>query len=57
MLNPWLWQSTKERWMTEGLPPDVDVEDYFGSDRRESVPVNVGLVPAIEREVRAREGR
>ncbi len=56
ILNPWLWQSTRERWTTEGLPPDADVEAFFGSDRRESVPVNVGLVPGIDREVLRAEG-
>ncbi len=56
LLRPWLWQSTLERWQSEGLPPDVDVADYFGTDRRESVPIHVGLYPPIEREVLRTEG-
>ncbi len=56
LLPPWLWASTLERWHTEGLPPDVHVDEYFGTDRYQSVPVQTGLLPGIEREVLRVEG-
>ncbi|MCX7918640.1 MAG: hypothetical protein N3A72_03310 [bacterium] len=44
----WYWDDTVERWYQEGLPQDVHLLDYFGVDRRESVGVNTGLVPAFK---------
>ena len=45
LLHPWLWTSTLERWHTEGLPPDVHVDEYFGTDRYETVPVRPACSP------------
>jgi len=56
MLYPWLWTSTLERWHSEGLPPDVHVDEYFGTDRYEVVPINVNLLPNFEREVLREDG-
>jgi hypothetical protein len=46
----WYWADTLERWVKEGLPQDQHLETYLGVDRRESVGVNLGLVPAFTRE-------
>jgi len=38
------YDSTRQRWESEGLPPDTDLDDYFGMDFnpfRWRVPVNV----------------
>jgi len=59
LLYPWLWAGTLERWHTEGLPPDVHVDEYFGTDRYETIPCVSGflsLLPAPEREVLRIEG-
>ncbi len=52
-----LWGQTIERWFAEGLPQDVLYhnwfvgEEYFDMDRRDFIPINVGMVPAFEDEV------
>ena len=51
LLPPWLWTSTLERWHSEGLPQDVHVDEYFGTDRYQTVPIVTGLFPAVDREV------
>jgi len=46
------WEETLERWHKEGLPPDADVHQYFGSvPHWTSIGVNLGLHPAFEEEV------
>ncbi len=47
----WFWPSTIERWHSEGLPRDVHIDAYFGFDRYESVPINLGLLPTFDYEV------
>ena len=56
LLYPWLWAGTLQRWHTEGLPPDAHVDEYFGTDRYETVPVVSSLLPLPEREVLREEG-
>lgn len=46
----WYWTQTLDRWHKEGLPEDVHLQEFLGVDRRESVGVNVGLVPNFKRE-------
>lgn len=60
-MKPWYWASTLKRWHHEGLPRDVHVDEYFGTDRIETTliaggPVGpvwgvVGLCPAFERDI------
>jgi uroporphyrinogen decarboxylase len=40
-----IWPETLTRWRTEGLPPDVSPEDFFGLDRIEffSLDASLGL--------------
>ncbi len=47
----WFWNSTIERWRKEGMPSDVHVEEYFGFDRMEYLPVSLGLVPTFETKI------
>ena len=47
----WFWSTTIERWHTEGLPRDVHIDDYFGFDRYQVVPINLGLLPPFEPEI------
>ncbi len=53
---PWgemgFWPETLKRWHKEGWPEDVFLNQYFGFDRlREGVKVNMGFVPAFERQI------
>ncbi|RLE76638.1 MAG: hypothetical protein DRJ56_03850, partial [Thermoprotei archaeon] len=47
----WLgyWSETIDRWRSEGLPPGVDVYDYFDFDKRERVPIDLGPIPRFVR--------
>jgi hypothetical protein len=56
LMHPWVWTSTLERWHTEGLPADIQVDAYFDTDRLEGSPINAGLLPGTEREVLKEEG-
>ena len=46
------WPETKERWQAEGLPQDVDQQQYFHANSFwEYVGVNIDLYPSFEEEV------
>ena len=51
------WGQTVERWHNEGMPRDVDTSffvngnEFFGFDRWEYIPLDVGMVPAYDHEV------
>lgn len=47
----WFWKDTIKRWKKEGLPEDVHIEEYFGFDRMEVLPINMGFIPPFEREI------
>lgn len=51
MMPQWVFSDTVKRWRQEGMPADVHFNQYFGFDRYELVPLNLGLIPAIEEEV------
>lgn len=44
----WLFNETIARWQKEGLPADCHPAAFFGFDRVDYVPLNMGLVPAFE---------
>jgi uroporphyrinogen decarboxylase len=44
----WFWHETILRWQKEGMRDDVHIVHYFGFDRYEVVPINLGLVPPFE---------
>ena len=46
----WYWADTIDVWHDQGLPEDVHLETYFEVDHRESVEVNLGLIPGFKRE-------
>lgn len=50
-LPHWFFDETIERWQTEGLPADVDVDAFFGFDRYETIPVSVRLFPPFKVQV------
>ena len=66
-LRPWTWRKTLDRWHREGLPEDVELEDYFGTDPWGQTNVNsghlgpvggvLGLDPPFERIVLSEDDR
>ncbi|MCX7599574.1 MAG: hypothetical protein N2512_12025 [Armatimonadetes bacterium] len=48
MMSQWVFPETVERWQNEGMTPDVHFNAYFGFDRMEHVPINLGLIPPIK---------
>lgn len=44
----WFWNGTLERWRGEGLPGDVHIQNYFGFQRMEYIPINMSLIPAFD---------
>jgi hypothetical protein len=51
LMPHWLFGDTVRRWRKEGLPGDVHLNTHFGWDRYESLPINLGPVPALETKV------
>ncbi len=51
------WGQTVERWLSEGMPGDVDTafyingNEYFGFERWEYLPLEVGMAPGFDHEV------
>jgi len=46
------WDETRERWIDEGMPPDVDEHEYFDAvPSWAGVGVDLGLCPPFEEEV------
>jgi len=39
------WSETTNRWYGEGLPTGMSVQDYFGFDKREMIPLDYGPIP------------
>lgn len=46
-LPTWCWESTIDRWHTEGLPAGVSPAAYFGTDRLEGVPGTTGHLGTV----------
>jgi len=46
----WFWAQTIERWQDEGMPADVHLQAHFGFDRREQVPIHLGMIPSFREE-------
>lgn len=51
LMPHWFWPSAISRWHGEGLPRDVHIDEFFGFDRYEVAPINLGLLPSFEYEV------
>ena len=46
-----MFNETRKRWLREGLPWDQHVDTYFGFDRFERIPINLGVFPGFESKV------
>lgn len=52
-----IWPQTRDRWLSEGMPPDAmtfdwfRAEPYIGLDRREYISINFEMIPLFQREV------
>jgi len=44
-----LREGVLERWHQEGLPPGAEIVQVFQYDRRERIPVDLGLRPSLEK--------
>jgi len=51
LMSQWTFNDTRQRWLREGQPWDQHFNTYFGFDRMELVPLNVGLWPPLETKV------
>lgn len=45
------WNETIQRWEKEGLPQNVNPNDYFDMDRVEVIDVNLGFCPPYEEKI------
>lgn len=46
------WSETRERWIKEGMPPDINEHRYFNTvPMWYDIPVNLNLYPVFEEEV------
>ena len=46
-LPPWCWDATLVRWRAEGLPADVTLAEYFGTDPYRVAPINGGPLGTV----------
>jgi uroporphyrinogen decarboxylase len=46
-LPTWCWDDTIARWHKEGLPQDMSPAEYFGTDRYEIAPLNLGPLGTV----------
>lgn len=51
MWSQWIFNETIKRWQNEGMPKDVHFRTYFGFDRAEMAPINLGFVPSPESKI------
>jgi len=51
LLPHWTFGDTLKRWRREGMPWDQHFNTYFGFDRMDSIPLNLGPFPPFESKV------
>jgi hypothetical protein len=51
LLSQWTFNETRQRWLREGMPWDVHFNTYFGFDRMETIPLNLGPYPPLDTKV------
>lgn len=51
MMPQWMFRDTRQRWLREGMPWDAHFNTYFGFDRIETIPLDVGISPPLETKV------
>ncbi|MCK4580733.1 MAG: hypothetical protein KAU10_05230, partial [Dehalococcoidia bacterium] len=44
----WFWSESLVRWQNEGMPAGIHFQEYFGFERMEMIPINLGVVPSFE---------
>ncbi len=47
----WMFPETRERWLREGMPWDQHFNAYWGYDRIETIPLQMGPWPSLEEKV------
>ncbi len=50
------WRATRARWHEEGLPRNVNLNEFFGFDDWRYLPVNVKMLPGFEEDVLEDQG-
>lgn len=51
LLPQWTFNETRQRWLREGMPWDAHFNTYFGFDRFEGIPLDVGVFPPLETKI------
>jgi len=51
LMSQWMFNDTRKRWLREGMPWDQHFNTYFGFDRMDHVPLNLGPFPAFETKI------
>jgi uroporphyrinogen decarboxylase len=51
LMSQWTFSDTRQRWLREGMPWDAHFNTYFGFDRMETIPLNLGIFPPLESKV------
>lgn len=51
LMPQWTFNDTRQRWLREGMPWDVHFNTYFGFDRMETIPINMGIFPPLQTKV------
>ncbi len=51
LMPQWTFHETRLRWFREGMPRDQHFNTYFGFDRMETIPLNMGLWPPTDSKV------
>ena len=51
LMPQWTFNDTRQRWLREGMPWDAHFNTYFGFDRMEKIPINLGLFPPLQTKI------
>ncbi len=65
MIEVGFWGAAQERWLTEGMPQEARLRDtltfngcaFFGLDEQRCLGLNLGMIPAFDREVLCEDER
>ena len=51
LMSQWTFNDTRQRWLREGMPWDAHFNTYFGFDRMEVIPLDMGIFPPLETKI------
>ena len=51
LMPQWTFNDTRQRWLREGMPWDMHFNTYFGFDRMETIPLNLGIFPPLQTKI------